>query len=193
MRPMPPEPVPENQRIAIGSRLRTARKSQHLTIDEVATITGLTKGFLSRVERDLTSPSVSTLITICEVLSVPVGSLFERPEVQFVPAGGGARINLGGVNTEERLISPRSEERLQVIRATIEPGGHGGEHLYAVAADFDLLHVLSGQMTVRFTSAEWDLGPGDSLSFNGREPHSWVAGESGAEVIWTLAPALWSV
>jgi len=191
MRAMPPEPGTE--KIAIGSRLRTARKAQHLTIDEVASITGLTKGFLSRVERDLTSPSVSTLIAICDVLSLPVGSLFERPEVQFVAAGTGPHINLGGTGAEERLLSPRNEERLQVIRATIEPGGHGGQHLYAIAADFDLLHVLSGQITVRFTRAEWRLGTGDSLSFNGREPHSWEAGAEGAEVIWTLAPALWSV
>ncbi len=191
MRAMPPEPGSE--KIAIGWRLRTARTAQHLTIDEVASITGLTKGFLSRVERDLTSPSVSTLIAICDVLSLPVGSLFERPEVQFVAADTGPHINLGGTGTDERLLSPRNEERLQVIRATIKPGGHGGEHLYAIAADFDLLHVLSGRVTVRFTSAEWQLGPGDSLSFNGREPHSWAAGPEGAEVIWTLAPALWSI
>jgi len=187
---MPPEP--ENARVAIGSRLRAARQAQHLTIDEVARLTGLTKGFLSRVERDLTSPSVSSLVAICEVLSLSVGSLFERPEVQFLPAGTGPRINLGGVATEERLLSPRSEERLQVIRASIEPGGHGGEQPYSVAADFDLLHVLSGSITVRFASAEWRLEAGDSLSFNGREPHSWSAGDEGAEAMWILAPALWS-
>ena len=34
---------------------------------------------------------------------------------------------------------------------------------------------------------------GDSLSFKGREPHSWVAGPEGADVIWVLSPALWSV
>ena len=47
-------------------------------------ITGLTKGFLSRVERDMTSPSVASLITLCDVLSISVGSLFEAPDVQVV-------------------------------------------------------------------------------------------------------------
>ena len=94
MRPMPLEP--NTRRVAIGSRLRAARQAQQLTIDEVARITGLTKGFLSRVERDMTSPSVSSLITLCDVLSISVGSLFEAPDVQFVPAGTGPRINLGG-------------------------------------------------------------------------------------------------
>jgi transcriptional regulator with XRE-family HTH domain len=191
MRPMPLEP--NTRRVAIGSRLRAARKAQQLTIDEVARITGLTKGFLSRVERDMTSPSVSSLITLCDVLSISVGSLFEAPDVQFVPAGTGPRINLGGVDTEERLLSPRSESRVQVIRSVIEPGGHGGEELYAVAADDDVLHVLSGRIEVRFSDQDWELGPGDSLTFNGHEPHSWrVAGGGGAEVIWVLVPALWS-
>jgi len=191
MRAMPPEPTTE--RVAIGSRIRAIRKAQHLTIDELASITGLTKGFISRVERDLTSPSVNTLVAICDVLSISVGSLFERPEVLFVPAESGPKINLGGVNAEERLLSPRTEARLQVIRAKIGPGGHGGNELYAIAADFDLLHVLTGEVTVQFASTEWTVRAGDTLNFNGREPHSWVAGPEGAEVIWALAPALWSV
>lgn len=191
MRPMPLEP--NNRRVAIGSRLRAARQAQQLTIEEVARITGLTKGFLSRVERDMTSPSVSSLITLCEVLSISVGSLFEAPDVQLVHAGTGPRINLGGVHTEERLLSPRGESRVQVIRSVIEPGGHGGEELYAVAADVDLLHVLRGEVVVRFSDRDWTLGPGDSLTFNGHEPHSWrAASADGAEVIWVLVPALWS-
>ncbi|MFF2277682.1 helix-turn-helix domain-containing protein [Agromyces sp. NPDC058126] len=191
MRPMPLEPNP--RRVAIGSRLRAARQAQNLTIEEVATITGLTKGFLSRVERDITSPSVASLITLCAVLSISVGSLFEEPDVQLVRAGTGPRVNLGGVDTEERLLSPRSESRVQVIRSVIEPGGHGGQELYAVAADVDVLHVLRGEVVVRFSDRDWELGPGDSLTFNGHEPHSWrIAGDGSAEVIWVLVPALWS-
>ncbi|MFD1573443.1 helix-turn-helix domain-containing protein [Agromyces cerinus subsp. nitratus] len=191
MRPMPLEP--NSRRVAIGSRLRAARQAQQLTIDEVARVTGLTKGFLSRVERDMTSPSVSSLITLCDVLSISVGSLFEAPDVQFVPAGTGPRVNLGGVDTEERLLSARGESKVQVIRSVIQPGGHGGDELYAVAAEVDVLHVLSGTMQVRFSDQDWELGPGDSLTFNGHEPHSWRAvGDAGAEVIWVLAPALWS-
>lgn len=191
MRPMPPDP--DGRRVAIGSRLRAARKAQRLTIEEVARVTGLTKGFLSRVERDITSPSVSSLTAICDVLSISIGALFEKPAVQFLPAGTGPHLNLGGVASEELLLSPRNEPRLQVIRTSIAPGGHGGEQLYTVTADFDLLHVFAGSITVRFTSGEWELGPGDSLSFSGREPHSWIAGTEGAEAVWVLAPALWNV
>lgn len=192
MRSLPIEP--ENHRAAIGPRLRAARQAQHLTIGEVARITGLTKGFLSRVERDQTSPSVATLVALCEVLSVPLGSLFEAPDVAVVRAGGGPRLNLGGVGTEERLLSPRHDARLQVVRSRIDSGGHGGEELYSLAAEVDVLHIISGDVVLRLPEREWQLGPGDTATFNGREPHSWsVLSEDGADVIWVLVPALWSL
>lgn len=184
---------PADRRVSIGPRLRAARQAQQLTIEEVAGITGLTKGFLSRVERDVTSISVSSLIMLCDVLSIPVGSLFEEPDVRLVRAGAGPRINLGGVDTEERLLTPRSEGRVQVIRSVVGRGGHGGDELYAVAADVDVLHVLRGEVEVRFSGQEWRLAAGDSLTFSGHEPHSWrVLTEDGAEVLWVLVPALWS-
>ncbi|MET1020469.1 MAG: helix-turn-helix domain-containing protein, partial [Microterricola sp.] len=164
---------PSNRPVAIGSRLRAARQAQQLTIDEVARITGLTKGFLSRVERDITSPSVASLITLCAVLSISVGSLFEEADVQLVRAGTGPRINLGGIDSDERLLTPRNEARIQVIRSVVAPGGHGGDQLYSVNADVETVHVLDGELTVRVSDAEWVLGAGDSLTFNGHEPHSW--------------------
>ncbi|MFT4135601.1 helix-turn-helix domain-containing protein [Microbacterium sp.] len=192
MRSLPIEP--EGHRASIGPRLRAARQAQHLTIGEVARITGLTKGFLSRVERDRTSPSVATLVALCEVLSVPLGSLFEAPEVAVVRAGAGPRLNLGGVGTEDRLLSPRHDSRLQVLRSHIDSGGHGGEELYSLAAEVDVLHVISGDVLLRLPEREWRLGPGDTATFNGREPHSWtVVSEEGADVIWVLVPALWSL
>jgi transcriptional regulator with XRE-family HTH domain len=184
---------PDTRQVEIGPRLRAARKAQRLTIDEVATITGLTKGFLSKLERDQTSPSVTTLVALCDVLSIPVGSLFESVDVQVVPADSGPRMNLGGVLTEERLLSPRHESRVQVVRSRISRGGHGGEELYSLAAEVDVLHVLSGEVDVRFSGGGWHLTPGDTATFDGREPHSWsVTSEEGAEVIWVLVPALWS-
>ncbi len=191
MRSIPIEP--DGRRAAIGPRLRAARQAQRLTIDEVAQTTGFTKGFLSRVERDKTSPSVATLVALCDVLSIPIGSLFDLPEVQVVRAETGPKLNLGGVGTEERLLSPRHDERVQVVRSRIDRGGHGGEELYSLAAEVDVLHVLSGEVLVRFSEQEWRLSPGDTATFNGREPHSWsVLSEDGAEVLWVLIPALWS-
>ncbi|QNE35347.1 helix-turn-helix domain-containing protein [Leifsonia shinshuensis] len=191
MRPMPLEP--SERKVPLGPRLRAARQARGMTIEELARTTDLTKGFLSRVERDMTSPSVSSLVSICDVLSIQIGTLFEQPDVQLVRDGDGPKVNLGGVDTVERLVSPRGEGRLQVIRSTINPEGNGGNDLYAVAADVDVLHVLAGQVQVQFSDNVWDLGPGDTLTFSGHEPHNWrVLGDEVAEVIWVLVPALWS-
>jgi transcriptional regulator with XRE-family HTH domain len=184
---------PNRRRLAVGPRLRAARQAQQLTIEDVARVTGLTKGFLSRAERDMSALSVASLVTLCDALAIAVGSLFEEPEIEIIRNGEGPRVNLGAVNSDERLITPRTESRVQIVRSNIHPGGHGGTDLYAIAADIDVVHVLQGSITIRFPEESWELHSGDTLTFNGREPHSWnVTDEEGAEVLWVLVPAIWS-
>lgn len=188
MRGLPIEST--SPRAAIGSRLRAARQARSLTIGQLAESTGLTKGFLSRVERDLTSPSVSTLVAICEVLDTSIGDLFSTPDTQLVRGEDAPRINLGGVAAEEHLLSPRRDPRFQVIRSRVEPGGNGGEELYTISADAELLHVVRGAVTVVFSDREIELYAGDSITFDGREPHQWRSA-GGAELFWVLVPAAW--
>lgn len=188
MKALPVEP--SNVPVAIGSRIRAARQAQRLTIEQVADATGLTKGFLSRVERDLTSPSVASLVTLCQVLSVSVGDLFAAPETHLTRRDDGPRISLGGEGIVERLLTARSERRLQILQATIEPRGRGENELYAVDCDVDVLHVVKGRIKLILTNEEYDLEEGDTLSFPGREPHTWVnPTDETVEVLWILVPA----
>ncbi|MGP0223408.1 MULTISPECIES: helix-turn-helix domain-containing protein [unclassified Paenarthrobacter] len=188
MKALPVEP--SNVPVAIGSRIRAARQAQRLTIEQVADATGLTKGFLSRVERDLTSPSVASLVTLCQVLSVSVGDLFAAPETHLTRRDDGPRISLGGQGIVERLLTARSERRLQILQATIEPHGRGENELYAVDCDVDVLHVVKGRIKLILTNEEYDLEEGDTLSFPGREPHTWInPTDETVEVLWVLVPA----
>ena len=188
MKALPVEP--SNVPVAIGSRIRAARQAQRLTIEQVADATGLTKGFLSRVERDLTSPSVASLVTLCQVLSVSVGDLFAAPETHLTRRDDGPRISLGGQGIVERLLTARSERRLQILQATIEPRGRGENELYAVDCDVDVLHVVKGRIKLILTNEEYDLEEGDTVSFPGREPHTWVnPTDETVEVLWILVPA----
>lgn len=161
-----------------------------MTIEQVAESTGLTKGFLSRVERDKASPSVTTLVAICDALHIAIGGLFTSTEVQLVRGDEAPKINLGGVRADERLLTPRGESRVQFIRSTVEPGGSGGDELYSVNSEIDVLHVVDGSVEVTFSDGEATLAAGDTMSFDGREPHQWRS-ESGAELIWVLIPAAW--
>lgn len=177
----------------IGAKLRAARTSQGLSLGQLAETTGLSKGFLSRVERDETSPSVSTLVQLCQVLSLPVGALFAEPEIQRVRFEEAPRINLGGVHAEERLMSPRGEARVQLLRSELEPDAHGGSDLYTINCDVEVLHVLDGVVTVSFADRTIELAAGDALTFPGRLPHTWrVTGGNPATVLWVIVPAPWS-
>jgi transcriptional regulator with XRE-family HTH domain len=182
-----------SQRIPLGSRLRSSRQAQGLTIVQVATATGLTKGFISRIERDETSPSVATLLTICEVLSIEVGSLFAATQSDVVRAADAPLINMGGSGAVERLMTPRGQPRLQLIRSVMEPGASGGAELYTINSEVEVVYVVRGAIEVRFADEVVLLDAGDALTFEGREPHSWENTSSDiVEVLWTLAPAAWS-
>lgn len=187
---------PRNDRRAIGNRIRAARHASQMTIEQLSEATKLSKGFISRVERDQTSPSVSTLVQICEVLHIPVGDLFHEPDSYFVSAQEAPSINLGGEKVDERLLSPRSERRVQVISTVVNPGdnGSGGDALYTVNSELEVLHVLSGTIHFNLNGAMWELSAGDSLTFSGREPHTWKVLDTSAEtrLMWVLSPAPWS-
>jgi DNA-binding XRE family transcriptional regulator len=180
-------------RVQMGSRLRASRHAQGLTIDQVADATGLTKGFISRVERNETSPSVATLLTLCEVLSLPVGSLFEQTETALVTAAEAPRINMGGSGASEHLMTPRGQSRVQMIRTVMEVGATGGAELYTVNCDIEVLYVIRGRVAVRLPDSSVELEAGDALTLRGRDPHTWDnAAETESEVIWMLVPAPWS-
>jgi transcriptional regulator with XRE-family HTH domain len=189
-----PVPVsPSNGKLRIGARLRAARQRQGLTIDQVAASAEVTKGFISRIERDETSPSVTTLVTICEVLSLPIGTLFEAPQTDVVRRVDAPSIQLTGAGAQERLLTPRGQARLQLIRSVIEPGGSGGTELYTLNCELEVLHILKGTIDVVFSRSTQRLGVGDTMTFSGREPHSWLNPDRArsAEVMWVIAPASW--
>jgi len=190
MRPI--HPTAGDAPVRIGARLRASRLAQGLTLEQLAQAAGLTKGFISRIERDETMPSVPALVQICQALSLPVGNLFEEPDIQRVALPEAPLINMGGVGAIERLVTPRAEDRLQVLRSSLDPNASGGDALYTVNCSVETLHVVSGEVEIVFSDRSERLSPGDTVTFPGRTPHTWRAGASGAEAVWILVPAAWS-
>jgi transcriptional regulator with XRE-family HTH domain len=192
MRSLPVSPT--NTEVRIGAKLRAARTAHALTLDQLAAAAGLTKGFLSRVERDETSPSVATLIALCEVMSLDVGSLFTASDTALVRRNTAPAINLGGTGVNERLMTPRRESRLQLVHTIAEPGGTGGKDFYTINCQLEVVYVLKGAVDILFTDRRQRLTAGDALTFAGNEPHTWVntSQTRTAELIWVLVPAPWS-
>lgn len=171
----------------LGQRLRAIRQQRRLTLDQVADFTGMSKGFVSRIERDLTSPSVSTLVAICEVLGVSPGEVLERPPTQVVRGEDAPRISLGGDGISEKLLTPPHQRAIQLIRAEIEPGGRGETEFYTMDCDVESLHVVSGEFSFLTHNGALHLNAGDTVTFSGLEPHSWEnPGKDPAVVLWVL-------
>lgn len=176
--------------MGIGSRLRYWRKRRGLTLEEVARQSNLTKGFMSQLERDLVSPSVASLILVCEALRIPVGALFDSAPSQLIRREERPRINFGGERVTEWLISPDSEKSFQAIETLIESGGGSGAELFALESDSEWIYVVSGVFEMRINDEVFTLNEGDSLTISPRQLHSWrnPSSTESARVLWVLVP-----
>jgi transcriptional regulator with XRE-family HTH domain len=184
--------VPDGQADArIGERLRAARLAARKSMAEVAADAGLTKGFLSKLERDLANVSVASLMRLCDALGIPVGSLFEPPKGEVVRATDRPLINFGGTGgIREYLLTPTAERRMQAILSDIEPGGGSGDEAYGLPADVEFVFVLDGKMEIVLEAELITLGAGDAFTFPAGAAHSFRAAGGPARVLWVVHPAL---
>ncbi len=178
--------------IRIGAKIREARRKRHLSLEQVARATDLTKGFISQVERDLTSVSVASLVKICAVIGLRIGSLFEPSPRHLVRHADRPPINFGGDGVVEHLLTPTNQDRIQVIESLVSPGGGSGDEAYALAGDAEFVHVIHGELEVQVHADRYVLGQGDSFTFSPRDPHSWCnRSQENARVLWVLTPSPW--
>lgn len=179
------------EEVLIGSRLRVARLSKGLTLGAIATTTGLTPGYLSKLERDQVSPSVASLVAVCAAVGLRVGDLFEPPPSAIVRAGEGALINFGAQGAREYVITPGDQTLIEVIQSFVEPGGTGGATQYALDCDIEFIFVVSGTLELITGEEVFSLGAGDAMTMRGRESHTWrnESAVEACEVLWMLAPA----
>ncbi len=177
--------------IQVGPRLRAARRERGLTISDVAEQAGLTAGFISQLERDLTSASLSSLYRICAVLGIRVGNLVDDvPSGQLIRREQQTRRSLAMGNAEHLLLTSREERRFHVTESHIPPGGSAGDELYTLPADVELVYVLRGSLELRVGDETHLLEEGDTLTYSPRDPHTWrnPSDSDEAVVLWTALP-----
>jgi quercetin dioxygenase-like cupin family protein/DNA-binding Xre family transcriptional regulator len=185
-----PDAVPDGTRI--GAQLRAARLAARMSMAEVAEQAGLTKGFVSKLERDLANVSVASLIRLCDALGVSVGSLFQAPAGEVIRRGAYPPINFGGRKMTEYLLTPSGEKRVQAILSDIEPGGGSGGDPYALPADVEFVYVLAGQLQVTVAGEQITLDQGDAFTFPANTQHTFRATPQAGrtQVLWVVSPAL---
>jgi len=176
----------------IGAQLRAARLASRRSMAEVAEQSGLTKGFLSKLERDLTNVSVASLMRLCDTLGISVGSLFQAAKGEVVRKGEYPPINFGGNGVREYLLTPAGEKRVQALLSEIEPGGGSGDEPYSLPTDVEFAFVLAGQLRIVVEGETLTLDAGDAFTFQSSAAHTFQVPASAGptQVLWVFSPAL---
>ena len=177
----------------IGAQLRAARLAARKTMAEVAGQAGLTKGYLSKLERDLGNVSVASLLRLCDTLDVSVSSLFQPATGEIVRAS--ARPPAGyswGTGTTAFSLSPSGEHRIQAFLSEIAPGGTSGDEPYSLPLDVEFFFVLAGQLQVTIEGEQVTLEQGDAFTFSGSAQHAFrVAPEADRTLLLVVvSPAM---
>lgn len=178
--------------IRLGARIRHARERRRLSLGDVSERTGLSRGFLSRVERDMTSPSVASLVAVCRAISLPLERLFAASTVTVVRAADRPAAVLPGRAVADTLITPAHELHVTVLETLAAPGGSGGDDYYALPSECEVCYVLDGTIELEVDGDTLVLARGDAVTFGAATPHTWrnPSATDEARVVWVIAPAL---
>jgi transcriptional regulator with XRE-family HTH domain len=178
--------------IRLGARIRHARELRRLSLGDVSDRTGLSRGFLSRVERDMTSPSVASLVAVCGAIALPLERLFATSTVSVVRASDRPAAALPGRAVADTLITPAHEPHVTVLETLAAPGGSGGEEHYTLPSECEVCYVLEGTIELEVDGDTFALARGDAVTFGAATPHTWrnPSATDEARVVWVIAPAL---
>ena len=150
----------------------------------------LTPGFISQLERDLTSVSLASLARICEVLGVTIGHLADPAPGVSVYRRGEQPVAEPGFRDQEHRLLVRREPRFNATRSRIAPRAGPGEGLYTLPADVELVYVLAGSLELKVNDEVFQLESGDAVTYSPRDPHTWrnPSPDEDADVMWFAIP-----
>ena len=179
----------------VGNEIRKLRKVRKLTLSGLGERTGLSVGYLSQIERNLSSPTVKALFDISHALGVSINWFFhegdeaQRDEDKYVIRSERRRSIRYDSGIVDQLLNTNSVQSFEFLFSTFEaqattekaePYSHEGEECGV---------VVSGQLQLSIDGKTYILEKGDSFSFPSKLKHSYFnPEEEKAEVIWCTSP-----
>ena len=167
----------------IGDKIRRLRVAKQLTQEELANRCELSKGFISQLENDLTSPSIATLIDILDIL----GTNLTDEKIAF------SKDDMFETENEELkynlmwLVPNAQKNDMEPIMITLEPGGQYIEEEPHEGEEFG--YVLSGAIYLHLGDKKVKVRKGESFYFKPKANHYISnAGKISAKVIWISTP-----
>ncbi len=172
----------------IGLKLKELRVLKCLTQEELADRSELSKGFISQLERNLTSPSIATLTDILQCLGTSLGEFFNEESEEQVVFGKADYFEKHDpeLKNEIKWIIPNAQKHvMEPILLTLEAGGetypdnpHEGE---------EFGYVLQGTVSIHIGSRIYRAKKGESFYFVPGKMH-YLTSKSGAVLVWVSSP-----
>lgn len=163
--------------VELSQRIKKLRREKGLTLEQVASETGLTRSWLSKVENFRITPSLQALGHIATVLKVPMSTLLEgidqQPLIAVVRRDARKRVERDDSEAQgtvyESLAHNRTTRIMDPFFLSIVPGG--GRHNSLGHEGEEFLMVLGGQADFHYGEEVYHLNVGDCLYFDARMPH----------------------
>lgn len=172
----------------IGSKLKELRVLKGLTQEELADRAELSKGFISQVERNLTSPSIATLMDILQCLGTTTSEFFNEESEEQVVFGKEDYFEKydSELHNEIQWIIPNAQKNvMEPILLKLEAGGstypdnpHEGE---------EFGYVLQGTVSIHLGTKTYRAKKGESFYFTADKQH-YLSSKSGANLLWISSP-----
>ena len=172
----------------IGNKLKELRVLKGLTQEELADRSELSKGFISQLERNLTSPSSTTLMDILQCLGTSIGEFFnEAPDEQIV---FGKQDYFVKEDTEYKneikwIIPNAQKNTIEPIYLTLQAGGSTCPDTPHEGEEFG--YVLQGAVSIHLGNKTYKAKKGESFYYTADKTH-FLSSKNGATLIWVSSP-----
>jgi len=160
-----------------------------MTLAELGEKVKLSTSYLSQIERNRTTPSLTTLMDIARSLSVEPRYFFESGDETILITRAGQRRDADGNNSFIKYYPLSIEDvnnTLHVYRVVIQP--HAPSQEFDPYSGEEMVFVLSGEICVVVADETYILKAGDSIHYDALLFHSWsIRNDLPSEVIWSRA------
>jgi XRE family transcriptional regulator, regulator of sulfur utilization len=167
--------------VDVGKRIKSIRKRKGLTLQELSGKSGMSATAISAIERNVSSPTVNTLVNIGKALGESISSLLGESEVRYIVTRAADREQIAGDvrNADFRSLgSGIPGQPYRPMLCTLKPGSSSGDDFVNHPGD-DFIHVLQGVLEVEMNGNVLRLAEGDSLYCRGNTPYRWKNGADG--------------
>lgn len=178
--------------LQIGEKLRRLRLANNLTMEELANRAYLTKGYISQLERDLTSPSITTLKDLLDILGEELANFFKEPSPErgVYPKSGRVITSDSTDTLRVELLVPGAQSRLMdPVVVTLSPGEKTSEEVSHEGEEFGF--VLSGNIALHLDTTKHKVNKGDCFYYKASKVHCVEnVGKGVARILWVVSPPI---